>query len=251
MTSKRRRKANAVDASFGVADDRYDRWLAYVFGREPPFNGDLWNIANKLPPFDATSSEIVGLIGRTMTRSGDDLARFSVDQVADGLTYIFNPLFSNYGRALSASDVPLATRVQAMMAAKLLYKECLEPRCAHCLGHLDQPGANRLNRFVYMWWDSPSLVYANRDVPEMVAAIIKVFHYTLGSSNEACVESALHGLGHSAYDLPDVVRPLIDHFLDETKDADLSKPSRGNHDRRSVSPALRAYARAARSGMIQ
>lgn len=212
MTLKRRRKANSIAASFGVADDQYDRWLAYVFGRDPPFDGDFWNIEDELPEFDATPTEIVGLIGRTMARSGDDLVRFSDDQVADGLKYIFNPLFSDYVHALSDHDVPLTKRVDAIVAAKILYKDCLEPRCAPCLSNLDQPGANGLNSFAYMWWDIPSLIYTNKDIPEVVSAIIGVFDYVLRSSNEACVESALHGLGHGVYRWPDLVRPSIDHF---------------------------------------
>ena len=48
-------------------------------------------------------------------------------------------------------------------------------------------------------------------------AIADVMHNSLALNNPACVESGLHGLGHTATFLPDIAVPIIDIFLKNTE----------------------------------
>ena len=66
-------------------------------------------------------------------------------------------------------------------------------------------------------------------------AIADVMHNSLALSNPACVESGLHGLGHTATFLPDIAVPIIDTYLKNKKNK--------NKD-------LLNYAETAQTGMI-
>lgn len=45
------------------------------------------------------------------------------------------------------AKIPIEKRIQAVDSIRSLYKDCLEPRCAPLLSHLDEPGANPLTAF--------------------------------------------------------------------------------------------------------
>ena len=66
--------------------------------------------------------------------------------------------------------------------------------------------------------------------------MLEVFEKTLMLKSEACLESALHGLGHWHVFLPEKTGPIVRRFLAERKD---------------ISPALRRYAEGAAIGMVQ
>lgn len=66
-------------------------------------------------------------------------------------------------------------------------------------------------------------------------AIADVMEQCLSLQNPACIESALHGLGHMATFQPKLARPVIRRFLKEQK---------------TIDPQLKAYARRVRKGRI-
>lgn len=66
-------------------------------------------------------------------------------------------------------------------------------------------------------------------------AIAGVMEQCLSLQNPACVESALHGLGHMATFQPKLARPIIKRFLKEHK---------------AMDPQIRAYAQSARRGRV-
>ena len=88
-----------------------------------------------------------------------------------------------------------------------------------------------------MWWDSG--IYPNRAHPvarESDFEILGVMEATLYISSDACVESAIHGLGHWKRDYPAEVCAVVDRLCSASA---------------TLSPGLTTYARAAREGMIQ
>lgn len=66
-------------------------------------------------------------------------------------------------------------------------------------------------------------------------AIAGLMQQCLELDHPACIESALHGLGHMVFSKPKIARPIIDNFLKKHRHAD---------------PELLEYARAARTGII-
>lgn len=179
--------------------NQYDIWLKFVFDRtvrEP-----AWYFDSNEPDFVADDETIIELITRTMLRSGSDLARYSNGQVDQGLNYIFNNSCSNIIFSVLDGDVAFEHKLRVIRSIKTLYKECFTPRCAPVLCHIDERGSNPLNDICYMLWDVTPLGYWDKRErkEEAYAAILEVLEFALTSTNAACVESALHGLGHMYY----------------------------------------------------
>jgi hypothetical protein len=212
--------------------DRYDEWLRYMFGRTDetcdPF--DLrWN-------FDAPPPLLADLVTHTFQNSGADLAAFTDRKVALGLEGI---LFSNFGdiaHVLTGADVSESRKLAILRSLAVLYRDCLARRSPPVLGHLSETADNRLEFVTYMLWDvTPFDVMAVQTQPRL-EALIEVFTATLRLSNDACIESALHGLGHLGGPGRGKAQTVIDDWLNEGP---------------QVRPELIAYARAARGGCIQ
>lgn len=177
---------------------RYSEWLKYVFDRPVTPNG--WYFDSEDTDFKAEEIEMVALVTHTFENCGTDLAAYTEAQVSHGLTYIFDCACSRVVFALMSDNVPISLRLQAISAIKVLYKNCLGPRCAPVLGHNSEPGGNSLNYICYMLWDASPLSYWERtespDREIFYNAVVDVLEDALNSSNPACIESALHGLGH-------------------------------------------------------
>lgn len=215
---------------------RYAEWLQFVFDRPNTPNG--WYFDLEEPNFTAASNELAALVAHTLENCGRDLAKFSDEQIHHGLNYIFSNSCSDVVFALMDESVPTALRLRAIAAVKILYQDCFNPRCAPVLGHIDEPGSNPLNSICYMLWDTSPLGYwenrPNKDA--FYSAVVEVMAETLKLSNSACVESALHGLGHAQPYYTGKVVEVIDLYL-----------------RRNafVSSQLKEYALRAKSGCIQ
>jgi hypothetical protein len=215
---------------------RYAEWLQFVFDRPITPNG--WYFDLEEPNFAATANESAALVAHTLENCGGDLARFSNEQVYHGLNYIFSNSCSNVIFALMDELVPTALRLRAIASIETLYRDCFNPRCAPVLGHIDEPGSNPLNSICYMLWDTSPLGYwenrPNKDV--FYGAVVEVMAGALNLSNPACVESALHGLGHTLSSYTEKIVGVIDSYLTRNVFA---------------SPQLKEYAQHAKSGCIQ
>ncbi|MFZ6647772.1 hypothetical protein ACO0LO_18760 [Undibacterium sp. TJN25] len=177
---------------------RYSKWLEYVFDR--PVTQSGWYFDSEDTDFDADEIELTALVTHTLENCGSDLAAYSEAQINHGLQYIFDGSCSQVAGALMSDNVPIELRLQAVSAIKFLYRDCFSLRCAPVLGHIGESGANSLNYICYMLWDVSPLSYwertASPDKEVFYNAVVDVLEDALNSTNPACVESALHGLGH-------------------------------------------------------
>ncbi|MGA2548911.1 MAG: hypothetical protein ABSF50_02080 [Burkholderiaceae bacterium] len=196
--------------------DRYEDWLNHVFER--PVLEDGWHLDVDRPDFDADGDEIVSLITHTLENCGTDLNGFSDEQVNFGLHYIFDSKCSQIASALKDDGVALLSRLRAIAAIRNLYEDCFSQRCAPVLGHIKEAGATPVNGICYMFWHSSDLVDWEQSTVKMrfYEAILEVLAQTLADSNPACVESALHGLGHLQRHFPSRVAEVIDTFRRKT-----------------------------------
>jgi len=108
------------------------------------------------------------------------------------------------------------------------------------LGHLSETRGSPLEYVTYMLWDSsPLSAFASR--AETRPALLRVLEDALYLPNPACVESALHGVGHLRAAGIGVAKRnaelagIIDRFLATRTDVD---------------PVLRDYAIQARRGNV-
>lgn len=193
--------------------DRYDEWIAHVFDHK--VTDPAWFFDINAPDFVAGPEEIARLIARTCTRCGTDLANFTTEQIGLGFNYIFSGSCSDFAFTILDDRTPPSTSLAAMESIKVLYKDCFEPRCKPALGHMSEPEASEILNYVcYMFWDiSPLSYWEGRAKKEQgLRAILDVLAFALNSSNIACVESALHGLGHvhsqSAAKVEQIIRSM-------------------------------------------
>lgn len=205
---------------------RYHEWLQYLFDQPVTPNG--WYFDIDCPSFEANEIELAELIAHTLENCGNDLVGYSDAQVNYGLNYIFNN---------SCSDVVFSL-MRDIATIKHLYRDCFSPRCAHVLGHINESGANPINHIGYMLWDASPLSYWERFQGKEIfyRAVVDVMEEALTLSNPACVESALHGLGHVQPYFPERVIDVVSSYL-----------------RRGIfaSPQLETYAQMAGRGYVQ
>ncbi|MEM6378595.1 MAG: hypothetical protein AAF705_10285, partial [Bacteroidota bacterium] len=166
-----------------------------------------------------------------------DLEPFSNWQLAMGLSYVFNNNFSDMSFKLKDSPAPLKDRLATIRSMKILYEECFAKRCPAVLGHYSET-TDELGIFCYMIWDTTSLSFCTnkKEKTEFYTALFEVFEAGLKSTNIACIESALHGLGH-----------LVFHYKPAAHLIEANIP----WVRRKGGPRLLAYAKSAKTGMIQ
>lgn len=214
----------------------YADWLRYIFDR--PTTENRWFFDLELEPFDPEPAATVALIGQTCERSGVDLMAFSDEQVRAGLDFIFNASCSNLAFALKDESVPPRLSHATLARIEDLYRQCFAVRCAPAASHLDEQPSTPLNSFCYMLWDVSPLTSWGHDArgTSSCAAVLDVLEKCLYIDHTACVESALHGLGHLHFSAPAPVQSVVDRWLSS---------SGGQH-----SP-LRRYAEAVRVGRVQ
>lgn len=215
-----------------AAPARYDEWLDYYFGRYGRDSDDEWDMDWH---FDAKPQELAHLFIHTLTNCGRDLAPFSDGQVAIGLQALLFSNFSDIPHTLMDGGTTEAARLVSIGSFVALYRDLLDRRAPPVLGHLNETQNNPLEYVTYMLWDvSPFDVMAAR-TEAGGEALLQVLAGALRLRNDACIESALHGLGHLNGALRGRAAAAIGDWLEE---------------RPQVRPELLAYARAARSGCI-
>jgi len=215
---------------------RYHEWLHFVFDRSVTSHG--WYFDDDFQNFDADRTEIALLVAQTMENCGRDLGAYSQDQIGYGLSYIFNNSCSDIAFSLMDESVDISLRLRAIASIKFLYQDYLTPNCAPILCASGVGRQNQLSHICYMLWDVSPLAWwenrANRVV--FYDAVVDVLAEALTSTNPACVESALHGLGHIHSNHLERVEKVISVYL-----------------RRNVfvAPQLKEYAQCASVGNVQ
>ncbi|GIH65730.1 hypothetical protein [Microbispora siamensis] len=162
---------------------------------------------------------------------------YSTRQIADGLWFLAGD--SGLFRELYNPSVPEDLRVRCAAAIGRLYAQLFEPLCQNVLSHGENGDSveNALNTICYMWWDVfPTWGRPDDPVAHRIdEVLLGVMRDMLSSENAACVESALHGLGHWHITYSDVVESIVDEFL---------------RQRPTIGVSLHDYARAARRGRV-
>lgn len=214
----------------------FDEWINCIFDHsvtDPPW---YWSVDADL---GVEPDEVnVEYLTRLFRDCEAVLRRFDNSQVKQGLWMIADGSCSDHADAIVWGDAPWSQRRACIRSIFDLYSKCFASRCNECLGSLPGCAENALNLICYMWWDVfPA--WPDRENPveaEEAREYIAVMERCLTLSHHACLEGALHGLGHWQRIFPERVEPIIDKFL---------------HERSDLRPELIAYARRARDGNVQ
>ena len=220
------------DKPKNVIDERYyQQWLDYIFNNEDP------NAALYKQEFDAKNEEIIELIQLMCLRCSSDLEKYSKSQINRGLYEIFTPT-NDFVFSFKESDMHYSDIVIALQSIYHLYFDLFDKQCDPVLSHLDEKTDNPLNEICYMLWDVTPLAYWPDDPnnKHYYSAIATVMEKALTLSNPACIESALHGLGHIHDEAKERAEQIINGFLKK--------------NRKKIRPELVKYAEQAKTGYI-
>jgi hypothetical protein len=216
---------------------RYAEWIDFCFGRLQRLEAaDIADERLSHDDFPVTDAELVPLFEVTMRRSGEDLVPFDDEVVGGGLALILDGSLTDFGYRIRNATVAVERKVNAVAAMKLLYEQVFEPRCLPLLGHLSETGHSRLAYICYMLWDVTQIAHwpPEDEGQPLPQAILDLLEGTLGSKNDAVVESGLHGIGHLASSPRR--QEIIGRLLER---------------RPELRPELRTYAQACAAGCMQ
>jgi hypothetical protein len=214
----------------------YHKWLIDIF--DHPDDRE-WYFTDWVGDVDVPDDQYAALVTTMCLRCGEDLARYSDAEVADGLYYIFNNACSDIPNDVRDADIPIETKLEAIRSIKTLYKDCFEVRCSPVLSHLNEKAESPLWFICYMFWDITPLSYWPHQEHQTgyYEAVLDVLQFALTCSNIACIESGLHGLGHfSYYPLSERLTTITTNFIN-------------NHPH--LRPELLDYARRTMIGGVQ
>lgn len=222
-------------------NDRYKTLIEFLFNRAES-EGD-WRYLDETDEEEnailasVSDQELVSYLIKMFENCSTDLLVFSDWQLNKGLNYIFN----NFVYSVYKKEIPLTTLLRFINSLKHLYEECFQFRCESALSHL--AGAkNPLNDICYMLWDIISIPHYYReteDREEIYEVTHKLWECVLSLSNIACIESALHGIGHNSCEYSDRITKMVDKFI-------LSYSKNPEHNKDLIN-----YAQCAKRGMIQ
>jgi hypothetical protein len=137
--------------------------------------------------------------------------------------------------AIEDTSIEEPLRYRLIRSFEILFRDFFAIRCSPALGHLSEAG-NPLNGSCYMWWDFDCWYCAPAQQDSAHDSIVlPLLRSILTIQNEACQESALHGLGHRYRKNSRDVESIIDEFLARE---------------RNLRPELAEYARRARRGSV-
>lgn len=223
---------------------QFDEWKRCLFARP----AELCVIYDRTVPdfidrdealtFEAEPAATLALFVYTMRYMKWIAADCTPQQAAYGLNAIFNGSYGAISHdVMAAAATDPAARRDAILSIYDLYAGYLRDVSRSVIG---RPAADigELDHFTFMLWDVTPLagwagVYdeTGDDWP-----LLTVLERVLRIPHDACIASALHGLGHMVFRTNrDRITAIVDRFLAATP---------------GLGPELREYAEAARVGRV-
>jgi len=220
-------------------DIPYERWVEHVFDHPVLPKNWWWHLSGPhAESWDdgADAGRTLSYLTRLFKESGELDQRYSRAQIDQGLNYLVSSSCSNHMFAILDEGLPLGDRLACIEAIGDLYEDLLARVYGDDIAH--GSGSKDVNFALYMWWDIAPLYGAMQveNLADYNRTILSLFERILKLKSEACVESALHGLGHWHHYCSKEVERVVGEFLKERKD---------------LSTRLRSYAKAARKGRVQ
>jgi hypothetical protein len=195
-------------------------WIGHIFNHS--ISEPAWYWADDAEEWSGPREQIPVLIAETFESDGELLAGFSDGQLDQGFWYLVGDTRPEFMQTLTSETIPLEVRLRALKSFVPLFEQLMAVRCLSAC---------------YMWWDLLRFpLWDQRS--DIQFSIIEILRGILAIPNDACRESALHGIGHLRGDCPEYetqISVIIDEFLAQNPD---------------LRPELVAYAECARQGNV-
>ncbi len=211
-----------------VCDLAFDAWLDFVFAHDDPawhtrLSADYWT-----GPPEKTVEYLTSLFESPQVL----VDRYGEPQIAAGLGF----LVREHMVATLEPSVPWAQVERCLGSNVPVFEQLFAGRCRPELSH--GRAVSALNTTCYMWWDRFPTWGRPHDPAQGAydRLLLHVLERLLTLENDACLESALHGLGHWHLSYPVMAGNIVDGFLSAA---------------RPTSAALLDYAQSARVGNVR
>ncbi len=209
---------------------KYEQWRDELFGHPPdsdPVSLERSSEFYAVPPYQAFDYVDQVLIDDKLH------SMFSKDQLGNGINTIYSNCCSDLP-FLYTAECDEDRRIKGIRNLFNLYKNYFERYCSSQVASIGNDQADGPMGYIcYMFWDV-FVLYPGNSTPAMVSAAVDVMRTALESRNDNCLASAIHGLGHWAFAVPEVSAVLTQW---------LHRPTTNNAE-------VLNYARAATTGMI-
>ncbi len=196
----------------------FEQWVDHIF--DHPVKKNAWYSRVNADWWDTEHlpTQAVSHLTRVFENPLTVLAKFSDDQIGQGLWYLLSASASNYAHSLKDRKVDLAKRLRCINAMFVTFQQLCTQRCLTTWDVEREPkkrANTQLDSVCYMWWDIVPLGGKpdGDDHIKLNAQILNVMTKELALNSEACQQSALHGLGHWYSYYPTQVEIVIDHYL--------------------------------------
>lgn len=210
---------------------KYEQWRDELFNH-PPDTDPVWlDLAVEF--YDLPAQQAFDYIDRILVDPTVH-SLFSKEQLGTGLNFIYSNSCSDFP-FLYTKECEEERRITGIKNLDKLYRNFFERYCTAPLVSIgnSQVADGSMGFICYMFWDI-FVLYPGNATPEMISAGVNVMRKALDSHNDNCLVSAIHGLGHWAFDVPEAVI-VLEQWLDN--------PTTDN-------PEIRQYAKQATTGMI-
>ena len=217
----------------------FDLWMSALFDHPDSHIDWRWEDGNDVdelvPLDDETTLEFMQHLFR---HSGHLLETNSDQQVVLGIDYLCNNAISDYMYLTEEPKLPLEKRLAVVESIYFVFQDVFETRCRRELASNSESDFTKIDLVCYMYWEVCAAgfpLFREDCDPKYAAVILDLMERCLTLKNPACIESALHGLGHLV-DYNNQARVVIEKFIRNNPNADI---------------AILNYAEAAKTGCIQ
>ncbi|MCC9642250.1 hypothetical protein LOC71_08185 [Rhodopirellula sp. JC740] len=208
----------------------YEQWQNELFGLPPESDPVMHEHSED---FYAVPPDVAFDYVDRVLRDLDVHSRFSKDQLDKGINTIYSNCCSDLP-FLYTTECDEIRRIKGINNLTNLYRNFFDRHCTSGVTGIGNEQSDGPMGFIcYMLWDV-FVLYPGNATPAMIDAAINVMHSALASSNDNSLVSAIHGLGHWAFHVPEA-KTTLKHWL--------QRPTTGN-------PVVLEYARTAITGMI-
>ena len=197
---------------------QYNEFLNFIFQRNTKIDNE-WFYRDEDANEVISNIEIINYSKKIFKDIDSILDTYADIQICHGLWYLVDPASSFSSYAYFDIDIEESERISCIKDMLIVFQRLFKRKCSAHLSYLqidknskEYDNESIFNFFCYMWWD----VFPRHGVPysKSLAKIDKVILHLLEEilsiDNIACIESALHGLGHWHAGYPEVVVDIID-----------------------------------------
>jgi hypothetical protein len=178
----------------------YEQWKNDIFGKPEGYDPVCADLLDETA--NLTEIQVLDFIDLAL-EDPKIHTEYSIEQIGIGLNIIFSNTCSDisYCYVLSEGQMTYEQRkIESVKHIRKLYSNFFSRYCVSTVESIGETRNPRHMSFIcYMLWDI-FVLYPGNASPAMTQATIEMMANCLMSTNDNCLESIIHGLGHWALD---------------------------------------------------